>query len=140
MIWAWDLENASFLPWLTATAFIHSALIMERKDGLKGWGIVLLLVTFLLTLLGTFMTRSGVFNSVHSFTQTPIGPVFLAFLGFCSFVSLVLLSTRMDVLGSKQKPVAVVSRDSMFLLNNLLFAAFTFTVLIGTVYPLFKKR
>ena len=135
--WAWDpVENASFLPWLTATAFIHSALIMERKDGLKGWGIVLLLVTFLLTLLGTFMTRSGVFNSVHSFTQTPIGPVFLAFLGFCSFVSLVLLSTRMDVLGSKQKKVAVVSRDSMFLLNNLLFAAFTFTVLIGTVYPL----
>ncbi len=135
--WAWDpVENASFLPWLTATAFIHSALIMERKDGLKGWGIVLLLVTFLLTLLGTFMTRSGVFNSVHSFTQTPIGPVFLAFLGFCSFVSLVLLSTRMDVLGSKQKQAAVVSRDSMFLLNNLLFAAFTFTVLIGTVYPL----
>ena len=135
--WAWDpVENASFLPWLTATAFIHSALIMERKDGLKGWGIVLLLVTFLLTLLGTFMTRSGVFNSVHSFTQTPIGPVFLAFLGFCSFVSLVLLSTRMDVLGSKQKSVPVVSRDSMFLLNNLLFAAFTFTVLIGTVYPL----
>ena len=138
--WAWDpVENASFLPWLTATAFIHSALIMERKDGLKGWGIVLLLVTFLLTLLGTFMTRSGVFNSVHSFTQTPIGPIFLAFLGFCSFVSLVLLSTRMDVLGSKQKPVAVVSRDSMFLLNNLLFAAFTFTVLIGTVYPLIHE-
>ncbi len=138
--WAWDpVENASFLPWLTATAFIHSALIMERKDGLKGWGIVLLLVTFLLTLLGTFMTRSGVFNSVHSFTQTPIGPIFLAFLGFCSFVSLVLLSTRMDVLGSKQKPVAIVSRDSMFLLNNLLFAAFTFTVLIGTVYPLIHE-
>ena len=138
--WAWDpVENASFLPWLTATAFIHSALIMERKDGLKGWGIVLLLVTFLLTLLGTFMTRSGVFNSVHSFTQTPIGPIFLAFLGFCSFVSLVLLSTRMDVLGSKQKPVAIVSRDSMFLLNNLLFAAFTFTVLIGTIYPLIHE-
>ena len=138
--WAWDpVENASFLPWLTATAFIHSALIMERKDGLKGWGIVLLLVTFLLTLLGTFMTRSGVFNSVHSFTQTPIGPIFLAFLGFCSFVSLVLLSTRMDVLGSKQKPIAVVSRDSMFLLNNLLFAAFTFTVLIGTIYPLIHE-
>ena len=112
---------------------------MERKDGLKGWGIVLLLVTFLLTLLGTFMTRSGVFNSVHSFTQTPIGPIFLAFLGFCSFGSLVLLSTRMDVLGSKQKPIAVVSRDSMFLLNNLLFAAFTFTVLIGTIYPLIHE-
>lgn len=135
--WAWDpVENASFLPWLTATAFIHSALIMERKDGLKGWGIVLLLVTFLLTLLGTFMTRSGVFNSVHSFTQTPIGPVFLGYLGFCSIVSLVLLSTRIDVLGSQKKDVPVVSRDSMFLLNNLLFAAFTFTVLIGTVYPL----
>jgi cytochrome c-type biogenesis protein CcmF len=138
--WAWDpVENASFLPWLTATAFIHSALIMERKDGLKGWGIVLLLVTFLLTLLGTFMTRSGVFNSVHSFTQTPIGPVFLGFLGLCSFVSLVLLSTRIDVLGSQKKSVPMISRDSMFLLNNLLFAAFTFTVLIGTVYPLIHE-
>lgn len=139
--WAWDpVENASFLPWLTSTAFIHSAFLMERKDSLKGWGIVLLLATFLLTLLGTFMTRSGVFNSVHSFTQTPIGPVFLGFLGFCSLFSLVLLASRIDVLAGNTpengNSSGAVSRDSMFLLNNLLFSAFTFTVLIGTVYPL----
>lgn len=141
--WAWDpVENASFLPWLTSTAFLHSALLMERKGTLKGWAIVLLLVSFLLTLLGTFMTRSGVFNSVHSFTQTPIGPVFLAFLGLSSLLSLVLLAFRIDVLVSssdKTKAVAPVSRDSMFLLNNLAFAAFTFTVLIGTVYPLIHE-
>jgi len=138
--WAWDpVENASFLPWLTATAFIHSSIIMERKDGLKGWAITLLLATFLLTLLGTFMTRSGVFNSVHSFTQTPIGPVFLGFLAFCSVVSLVLLAARIDTLtppDQSKSPAGVISRDSMFLLNNLLFSAFTFTVLIGTIYPL----
>ena len=108
--WAWDpVENASFLPWLTATAFLHSALLMERKGSLKGWAIVLLLVSFLLTLLGTFMTRSGVFNSVHSFTQTPIGPVFLGFLGFASLLSLVLLAFRIDVLvpsSDKTKSVA----------------------------------
>ncbi|MGC6508596.1 MAG: heme lyase CcmF/NrfE family subunit [Myxococcota bacterium] len=142
--WAWDpVENASFLPWLTATAFIHSTIMMERKDQLKGWAIVLVLSTFLLTLLGTFMTRSGVFNSVHSFTQTPIGPVFLAFLGFCSVVSLLLLAMRIDVLSppsqTEKKPAGIVSRDTMFLLNNLLFAAFTFTVLIGTVYPLINE-
>lgn len=142
--WAWDpVENASFLPWLTATAFIHSTLMMERKDQLKGWAIVLILSTFLLTLLGTFMTRSGIFNSVHSFTQTPIGPVFLAFLAFCSLVSLILLAMRIDVLTPPSKeeiiPNGVVSRDTMFLLNNLFFAAFTFTVLIGTVYPLINE-
>ena len=141
--WAWDpVENASFLPWLTSTAFLHSALLMERKGALKGWAIVLLLVSFLLTLLGTFMTRSGVFNSVHSFTQTPIGPIFLAFLGFCSLFSLVLLALRTDVLvpdAEKNKSFAPLSRDTMFLFNNLLFAAFSFTVLIGTVYPLIHE-
>ena len=72
--WAWDpVENASFMPWLTATAFIHSSMMMERKEHLKGWTITLLLATFLLTLLGTFMTRSGIFNSVHSFTSRPLG-------------------------------------------------------------------
>lgn len=139
--WAWDpVENASFLPWLTATAFLHSALLMERRDQLKGWSISLLLATFLLTLLGTFMTRSGVFNSVHSFTQTPIGPVFLGFLAFCMVVSLVLLATRIDVLTtSKKSDSALVSRDAMFMLNNLLFAASTFTVLLGTIYPLINE-
>ncbi|MFT4978731.1 MAG: cytochrome c-type biogenesis protein CcmF, partial [Myxococcota bacterium] len=139
--WAWDpVENASFLPWLTATAFLHSALMMERRDQLKGWSISLLLATFLLTLLGTFMTRSGVFNSVHSFTQTPIGPVFLGFLGVCMVASLLLLAARVDTLTSNPTTkTELVSRDSAFMLNNLLFAAATFTVLLGTLYPLINE-
>jgi cytochrome c-type biogenesis protein CcmF len=136
--WAWDpVENASFLPWLTATAFIHSAIMMERKDQLRGWAICLLLVTFLLTLLGTFMTRSGVFNSVHSFTKTPIGPIFLGFLALCSIISVVLLAARIDTLkGSPDDNTSLATRETAFLFNNFLFVAFTFTVLIGTVYPL----
>lgn len=141
--WAWDpVENASFLPWLTATAFLHSAVMVERRGQLKGWAICLLLASFLLTLLGTFMTRSGVFNSVHSFTQTPIGPVFLGFLGMCMIASLVLLALRIDTLSppsEKKSSAGLVSRESAFLLNNLLFAAFTFTVLLGTVYPLINE-
>ncbi|MEL6345819.1 MAG: heme lyase CcmF/NrfE family subunit [Myxococcota bacterium] len=139
--WAWDpVENASFLPWLTATAFIHSAIMTQRRGQLKGWSIILLLATFLLTLLGTFMTRSGIFNSVHSFTQTDIGPIFLGFLAFCTLVSFVLLALRLDVLApNEQRETELVSRDSAFLLNNLLFSASTFTVLIGTVYPLINE-
>ena len=139
--WAWDpVENASFLPWLTATAFLHSAIMMERRDQLKGWAISLLLATFLLTLLGTFMTRSGVFNSVHSFTQTPIGPVFLGFLAVCMVASLLLLALRIDALSPRPaEDAAVASRDTVFLLNNLAFSAFTFTVLLGTIYPLINE-
>ena len=139
--WAWDpVENASFLPWLTATAFLHSALMMERRGQLKGWAIILLQSTFLLTLLGTFMTRSGVFNSVHSFTQTPIGPVFLGFLAVCMVASLLLLALRVDALSSDRPAnTSLASRDSAFLVNNLLFSAFTFTVLLGTVYPLINE-
>jgi len=102
--WAWDpVENASFMPWLTATAFIHSSMVMERKEHLKGWTITLVMATFLLTLLGTFMTRSGVFNSVHSFTQSPIGPVFLWFLGLCLVVCVLLLAARIDALSPQPK-------------------------------------
>jgi cytochrome c-type biogenesis protein CcmF len=139
--WAWDpVENASFLPWLTATAFVHSAMVMERKEQLKGWTIALVQATFLLTLLGTFMTRSGVFNSVHSFTQSPIGPVFLGFLAVAMLFSIVLLAARMDaLLPGKRGLDGALSRDGAFLLNNLLFAAFTLTVLVGTVYPLLNE-
>ena len=139
--WAWDpVENASFLPWLTATAFLHSAMVMERKDQLKGWTLSLVLATFLLTLLGTFMTRSGVFNSVHSFTQSPIGPVFLGFLAVATAFSVLLLAFRLDSLGGGSRPLAAgVSRDTAFLANNLLFSAFTFMVLLGTVYPLLNE-
>jgi cytochrome c-type biogenesis protein CcmF len=135
--WAWDpVENASLLPWLTATAALHSALLMERKGVLKGWTVTLVLASFLLTILGTFMTRSGVFNSVHSFTQSAIGPTILAFLAAALLLSVVLLATRVDALSSEGHLEGAASRDGMFLLNNLAFVLLTFTVLVGTVFPL----
>ena len=139
--WAWDpVENASFLPWLTTTAFLHSAVMMERRDQLKGWALGLLIASFLLTILGTFMTRSGVFNSVHSFTQSPIGPVFLGFLALAAVASLILLAARIDRLVPPPDGIpGPVSREIAFLVNNLLFTAFTFTVLVGTVWPLVNE-
>jgi cytochrome c-type biogenesis protein CcmF len=135
--WAWDpVENASFLPWLTATAALHSAILTERKGILKGWTATLILATFLLTILGTFMTRSGVFNSVHSFTQSAIGPTILVFLAAVLLFSVVLLSFRVDTLAADGAIGDPVSREGVFLINNLLFVLFTFTVLVGTVFPL----
>jgi cytochrome c-type biogenesis protein CcmF len=135
--WAWDpVENASFLPWLTATAALHSALLVERKGVLKGWTVTLVQATFLLTILGTFMTRSGVFNSVHSFTQSTIGPSLLAFLAAALIFSVALLAARIDRLSSDGRLQGARSRDGIFLLNNLVLVLFTFTVLLGTVFPL----
>ncbi len=139
--WAWDpVENASFLPWLTATAFLHSAMVMERKEHLKAWTLALVLSTFLLTILGTFMTRSGVFNSVHAFSQSDIGPVLLGFLAVSALFSLVLMAARVDRLAPPEEGMeGPVSREMAFLLNNLLFVAFTFTVLLGTIFPLINE-
>jgi cytochrome c-type biogenesis protein CcmF len=135
--WAWDpVENASFLPWLTATAALHSALLVERKGVLKGWTVTLVMATYLLTILGTFMTRSGVFNSVHSFTQSAIGPTILVFLAAALLFSVALLTLRVDTLSPEGRIEAGLSRDAMFLVQNLLFVLFTFTVLLGTVFPL----
>ena len=135
--WAWDpVENASFLPWLVATAALHSALLVERKGVLKGWTVILVLATYLLTILGTFMTRSGVFNSVHSFTQSAIGPTILVFLAAALLFSVTLLALRVDGLGADGRLETGPSRDVMFLVQNLLFVLFTFTVLLGTVFPL----
>src|SRR6266851_2960545 len=135
--WAWDpVENASFLPWLVATAALHSALLVERKGVLKGWTVILVLATYLLTILGTFMTRSGVFNSVHSFTQSAIGPTILVFLAAALLFSVALLTVRIDSLTAEGRLETGPSRDAMFLVQNLLFVLFTFTVLLGTVFPL----
>lgn len=135
--WAWDpVENASFMPWLTATAAVHSALLTERRGVLKGWTTTLVLASFLLTILGTFMTRSGVFNSVHSFTQSAIGPTILVFLAAALLFSVCLLAARIDRLSADERLDPNMTREGMFLVNNLLFVLFTFTVLIGTVFPL----
>ncbi|HYI08607.1 MAG TPA: cytochrome c-type biogenesis CcmF C-terminal domain-containing protein [Thermoanaerobaculia bacterium] len=135
--WAWDpVENASLLPWLTATAALHSIMVVERRGILKGWTITLIQATFLLVILGTFMTRSGVFNSVHSFTQSEIGPTILAFLAAALLFVIALLAFRIDKLETEGRIEGAASREAMFLVNNLFFVLLTFTVLIGTVFPL----
>ncbi len=135
--WAWDpVENASFMPWLTATAFIHSTMVLERRKSLKLWTIALALGSFVLTLIGTFMTRSGVFNSVHSFTQSDIGPTFLVFIAIVIVFCIVLLTVRGHLLVAETNLATVASREGSILVNNLVFVAQTFTVLLGTTFPL----
>jgi cytochrome c-type biogenesis protein CcmF len=135
--WAWDpVENASFLPWLAATGYLHSTVVQERRRILKAWTLSLVLASFMLTILGTFMTRSGVFNSVHSFTQSAIGPLFLVFLAVILVASLGLLASRAHLLENEGHIDALWSRETAFLGNNILFVVFTFTVLLGTVFPL----
>jgi cytochrome c-type biogenesis protein CcmF len=138
--WAWDpVENASLLPWLTATAALHAAMLPARRAGLSAWTLTLVLVSFLLTLLGTFMTRSGVFNSVHSFSQSEIGPVFLGFIAVAGAACVALLAARVDRLSGEGAARAALSRESAFLVNNLLFVSLTFTVLVGTTFPLLAE-
>jgi cytochrome c-type biogenesis protein CcmF len=135
--WAWDpVENAALLPWLTATAFIHSSMVAERRGTLKIWSSLLVIVTFSLTLLGTFLTRSGVVNSVHSFTQSAIGPWFVGAIAIALGGALGLLVWRLPDLGDRRAPGALVSRESAFLFNNVVFLGITFAVVFGTLYPL----
>ncbi len=135
--WAWDpVENASFLPWLTGVAYLHSVMVQERRGMLRVWNLSLLCATFSLTILGTFLTRSGVLNSVHTFTESGIGPAFLTFFGLIVAVSIGLIYWRGDRLRSPGKIDSPVSREGAFLINNLLFATFALVVLLGTVFPL----
>jgi cytochrome c-type biogenesis protein CcmF len=138
--WAWDpVENAAFMPWLTGTAFLHSVMIQERRRMLKLWNIVLVILTFGLTLFGTFLTRSGVIASVHAFTQGSIGMLFLGFLALVMLTALGLVAWRWDALRSQGNLDSVVSRESAFLLNNVLLVAAAFTVFFGTVFPLLSE-
>jgi cytochrome c-type biogenesis protein CcmF len=138
--WGWDpVENASLLPWLTGTAFIHSVMVQERRGMLRVWNLSLVLATFCLTILGTFLTRSGVVTSVHSFTQSPIGPWLLTFLGVVAITGVGLIAWRGDALRAPGRIDSPVSREAAFLLNNLLFAAFALVVLTGTVFPLLAE-
>ncbi|MGZ4801993.1 MAG: heme lyase CcmF/NrfE family subunit [Acidimicrobiia bacterium] len=135
--WGWDpVENASLLPWITATAFIHSVMVQERRGMLRVWNLSLVLATFCLTILGTFLTRSGVVNSVHAFTQSSIGPWLLTFLGVVVVTCLALIAWRADKLHAPGRIDSPVSRESAFLANNLLFTGLAFVVLLGTVFPL----
>jgi cytochrome c-type biogenesis protein CcmF len=135
--WAWDpVENASFLPWLTGTAYLHSVMVQERRGMLRVWNLSLLIATFSLTILGTFLTRSGVLESVHAFTESAIGPLILAFFGLVTAVSIGLIAWRGDRLRSPGAIDSPVSREGAFLANNVAFAAFAFVVLLGTVFPL----
>jgi cytochrome c-type biogenesis protein CcmF len=138
--WAWDpVENASFLPWLTATAFIHSVMVQERRAMLRVWNLSLLMATFSLTILGTFLTRSGVLDSVHAFTESGIGPAILGFFGLVLLVGIGLIGWRGDLLRSPGAIESPVSREGAFLANNVLFGGFAFVVLLGTVFPLLAE-
>ncbi|MGH7696489.1 MAG: heme lyase CcmF/NrfE family subunit, partial [Gemmatimonadaceae bacterium] len=135
--WAWDpVENASFLPWLTATAFLHSVMVQERRGMLKLWNVNLIVSTYALTILGTFLTRSGVLSSVHAFTTGTIGYFFLAFIAVVLLVSFVLVAGHSESLRSSGRLDAPIARETVFLLNNLFLTAFMFTVLLGTLFPL----
>ena len=138
--WAWDpVENASFLPWLTGTAYIHSVMVQERRGMLRVWNLSLLCATFALTILGTFLTRSGVLDSVHAFSDSTIGPLLLGFFGVIVAVTVGLVGWRGDRLRSPARIDSPASREGAFLLNNIVFAAFAFVVLLGTVFPLISE-
>jgi cytochrome c-type biogenesis protein CcmF len=138
--WAWDpVENASFMPWLMGTAFVHSVMVQERRPMLKIWNLTLITLTFALTIFGTFLTRSGVISSVHAFASGAIGPFLLAYLAVILLTSLGLLVWRWDRLGERAELDALLSRESVFLVNNVLLVAFCFTVFIGTIFPLLAE-
>jgi cytochrome c-type biogenesis protein CcmF len=138
--WSWDpVENVSLMPWLVTTAFLHSLQVQERRQMLKTWTMSLIIAAFLLSILGTFLTRSGVVSSVHSFTQSAIGPVFLTFFGVVLIGSLALLFARSRELSAPGALDAAVCRETAFLCNNLLFVAITFTILLGTLFPLIAE-
>src|SRR3984885_11450589 len=138
--WAWDpVENAAFMPWLVMTAYLHSVMIQERKDMLKVWNLALVGLAFWLTLFGTFITRSGVISSVHSFTQSGLGPYFLTFLILVALVYTAALLYRVRDLRSPAEFESYLSREAAFLFNNLLLVGIAFAVFWGTIFPVLSE-
>src|SRR5438309_4180472 len=134
--YAWDpVENAALMPWLAATAFLHSVMIQEKRGMLKVWNMVLVALAFNLSLFGTFLTRSGVIDSIHSFARSSIGGWFLAFLALMIVLSVVLIRWRLPLLRTKTRLESLVSREATFLYNNLLLVALCLTILWGVLYP-----
>jgi cytochrome c-type biogenesis protein CcmF len=138
--WAWDpVENASLMPWLTGTAFLHSVMMQEKRGMLKVWNIWLVFITFLLCILGTFLTRSGVVSSVHAFAQSNIGPWFVGFLLLAIAVCVMAWLKNRDYLKSDNQLDSLLSRESSFLFNNLILLAACFAVLWGTLFPVISE-
>ncbi len=138
--WAWDpVENASFLPWLTMTAFLHSVMVQEKRGMLKKWNMVLIMLSFMLSIFGTFITRSGIISSVHSFTQSSVGFYFLGFLVVAAVLLGWLLWSRLPLLEPEAQLESMLSREASFLFNNLLFVGIAFSVLWGTMFPMISE-
>ncbi|MEA3287361.1 MAG: heme lyase CcmF/NrfE family subunit [Candidatus Marinimicrobia bacterium] len=138
--WSWDpVENASLLPWLTATAYLHSVMIQERKGMLKIWNMTLVIATYLLSIFGTFLTRSGIVSSVHAFSNSGLGPAFAVFLTISTLLSISLLLYRRKDLKPDEEMQSLISRESGFLFNNLLFLLATIAVLWGTLFPVISE-
>jgi cytochrome c-type biogenesis protein CcmF len=138
--YAWDpVENAALMPWLAATAFLHSVMIQEKRGMLKVWNVLLIVLAFCLSLFGTFLTRSGIIQSIHSFTQSSIGPWFLGFICLITAGSLALVFARLPLLRTKTRLESLVSREATFLYNNLLLVALALTILWGVVYPILSQ-
>src|SRR3954469_8693999 len=138
--WGWDpVENSAIMPWLIGTAFIHSVMIQERRGMLKVWNMALVMVTFYLAIFGTFVVRSGVINSVHSFAQSSLGPFFLTFLTLVVATTLGLLFYRLPQLRSDNHLDSMLSREASFLMNNLLFLGLVFAIFWGTIFPLVSE-
>jgi len=138
--WAWDpVENASLLPWLTTTAFLHSVMVQEKRGMLRKWNVTLVICSFLLSIFGTFITRSGVISSVHSFAQSPVGNWFAGFLAIAILASGYLVATRLRDLEGRVELESMVSREAAFLYNNLLLVGIAFSVLWGTLFPIISE-
>src|SRR3954454_12205939 len=138
--YAWDpVENAALMPWLAATAFLHSVMIQEKRGMLKVWNVLLVIGAFLLSLFGTFLTRSGVLNSVHSFSFSSVGPWILGFIAFVTAASLLIVFTHLDLLRSRTRLESVVSREATVLYNTLLLVALCLTILWGVIYPIVSE-
>ena len=138
--WAWDpVENASLLPWLTGTAFLHSIMIQEKRGMLRKWNVVLVVTTFLLAIFGTFITRSGIIESVHSFAQSPVGNWFATFFLTATGATIYFVATRLKDLEAKAELESMVSREAAFLYNNLVLVGIAFSVLWGTLFPILSE-
>jgi cytochrome c-type biogenesis protein CcmF len=138
--WGWDpVENAMLMPWLTGTAFLHSVMMTEKRGMMKRWNMALIILTYSLSLFGTFITRTGVISSVHAFSKSALGPAFFAFIGLTFVGSLTILYLRWDTLKSEHSLESFISREAAFVLQNMLFLAVTFAVFWGTVFPLISE-